>query len=171
MDTIEFQRTLPRRLHSAFTLRNKNSSNQAFCIFTIFPLLHSHEQKDSDVIQNVFRVFPITTQFNSILSLEQNLVQSSIPYIFHKNGPKFRISNLEYILQYVNCKQPRLLIFESLPSCVHIFMVLFMDVQPCLLTIKLRKISVVTLTNTSHHTQTARFSNTLVEMTFLTLFF
>ena len=61
MDTIEFQRTLPRRLHSAFTLRNKNSSNQAFCIFTIFPLLHSHEQKDSDVIQNVFRVFPITT--------------------------------------------------------------------------------------------------------------
>ena len=61
MDTIEFQRTLPRRLHSAFTLRNKNSSNQAFCIFTIFPLLHSHEQKDSDVIQNVFRVSPITT--------------------------------------------------------------------------------------------------------------
>jgi len=50
MDIIEFQRTLPRRLHSAFTLRNKNPSIQAFCIFTIFPLLHSHEQKDIVVI-------------------------------------------------------------------------------------------------------------------------
>ena len=45
-----------------------------------------------------------------------------------------------------------------LPPCLHIFMSLFMDLWPCLSTIKLRKISVVTLTN-SHHTQTARFSN------------